>query len=117
MEGVEADADGEGQPLDGLQNPRKRGDQSQILNEEVGVLEEQQHPQIEAHRQDQPEFRPLGVALAVLADGKAREVGHGNGKEHDDDVGRLAEAVEDHAEEKQHEIPTLQGHDIVDQQG
>ena len=87
------------------------------IKEEVGVLEEQKHGQIETDRQDQPEFRLFRSAFTVLADGEAREVGHRDREEHHQDVGRLSEAVEDQAQQKQSQIPPLQRHDIVDQKG
>ena len=117
LEGVEADADGEGQPVDGLDDSRQRRDEREIFQNEIGVLEEHQHAQVEADRQDQPEFGLFGVALPIFTDGKAREVGYGDGEEHDQNVGRLSEAVKDQAQQKQSQIPSLQRHDVVDQQG
>ena len=109
LEGVEADADGEGQPFDGLQHSRQRGDHRQVLNDEIGVLEEHQHAQIETDRQDQPKFRLLGGDFPIFSNGEAREIRHRHREKHDHDVGGLAKAVEDQAQKEQHKIPYLQG--------
>ena len=60
------------------------------------------------------QFSRLGTP--ILSDGEAREVGHGDREQHDDDVARLTEAIEDHAQDKERQIPYLEGNRVVDEQ-
>ena len=114
LEGVEGDADGQ---LQTQHRHEVQTDGGQIGGNEVPVLEEEQQGQIEDDRTGNGGFCPLEVAL-VLAPGDQHAVGvvNGDGGEHDDNVHRLAPAVEGQTDDEQHQVAEFQRYNVVQQQ-
>ena len=99
LEGVKADADGQGDPEQGQ---GKAGDGVEILNEEVRVLEKAQYGGTEAHRQNekQPGQPPAPVTLNEQGEKIAAE----DGQEHEQHILRLAPGVEKQAGKQQNAV-------------
>ena len=114
LEGVEGDADGQGEAQGGQQvqpeAPEGPGD-------EVPVLEEEEDGQVqgqgEPHGPPGLEVLPLPLPPAHQGPGK---VVHQDGKDHEDDVGGLPPPVENEVDHQQEGIAPPQGGEIVDPQ-
>ena len=112
LEGVEADADGQGQS--------QRGDTGaqqavQVVDGEIRVLEEAQDPQIAHHVHDQHGLGGLLLpGVLKMADEPGVGVVEHRGEQHDQDILRLAPAVEHKAEQQQHGIACLPGAQEID---
>ena len=88
----------------------------QAAGQKVPVLEEKQQGQVEDHRRGHRHPRsPVVPLLLALVHQHAVGVVDGDGGEHDDDIDRLAPAVEDEVEDQQHAVAPLQGREVVDQ--
>ncbi len=111
LEGVERDADGQGKAQGGNALIEQAVD---VCNGEVGVLEEEQNSQVAHHRQNQHSFCALLLsAAAEKADAQAVAVVEHRGEEHDEDVFRLAPAVEQQAGQQQHDVAAFARAEIV----
>ena len=109
LEGVEADADGQGQPQQG---DGQAGDGIDGTDEEVGIFENAHQRHRQGNTNPEPDLLPLrptghGQAAAVIAK---------NGTRHQEQVLGLAPAVEDQAENEKHQVPKPLGHNEVHQQ-
>ena len=113
LEGVEADADGQGNLR---HRQRKAGDLIEGGDEEAGVFEHAQGQQIDDDRQ----YQHPAIGLALFPSGAhpaARAVVHRRRDQQQEQIHRLAPGVEYQAENHQHHIFCLQARhrEIADQ--
>ena len=113
---VEGYADGQLQPLQRMQDAGERRDQPQVFDDEVCVLKEYQHRQVEHQRDHQPHPRPVPVAVPVFPDGKSAKIADRDREQHHRDIDRLVPAVKDKAQKEQRQIAPTQRHEIVNRQ-
>ena len=101
LEGVEADADRQG-------DLQARDVQERQIAERIGeesrVFEETQKTEVDAYRQDEEDLRLLLVRLAVFVDEVAAGIVDDGGKDHQGDIYRLAPAVENEVDDKEQEV-------------
>ena len=124
LEGIEGDADGQGEGdgaagqgeavNDGQEAQARR---CQAAGDEVVILEEAQQQQVEHYRRGHRHARAPVIARRLAA-GDDAPVGvvDGDGEEHDEHVHRLAPAVENQVDDEQHRIAPAQGGDIVERE-
>ena len=112
LEGVEADADGQGQSQCG----DARAQQAvQVIDGEIRVLEEAQDAQVAHHIHDQHRLGGLLLSgIPEMADEPGVGVVEHRGEQHDQDILRLTPAVEHQAEQQQHGIACLAGTQEID---
>ena len=98
LEREKGDADRQG---DACQGDLQGKDLVHRGEEEVGVLKQGQHPQVEHHRQGQHQ-----LVQALAAQGQQPPGGkiHQDGRQHEQDVHRLAEGVEQQAGDEQQDV-------------
>ena len=114
LEGIEGDTDGQLYIRKGRYALQEiKGQKLQIGDDESIVLEKSQHRQIEYGAGYDELFRLFLVCLPVLACIVAADIVHHDGIQHYDHVYGLAPAVECKADDKEHDVSQLQGHDIV----
>ena len=111
LEGIEADADGQGQLQQG---DTQAGDGVEAVHEEVGILEnaKERHGNDDGH--GEPDFFPH--LFCRLADGKTAAVKQADGEDHQEHVLGLAPAVEHKAGQQQDRVFQHLGHGEVHQQ-
>ena len=122
LEGVEGDADGQGE-TDGLppghgqivdHRQEARADGGKAPGDEVPVLEEAQQGQVEDHRRGHRHPGTPVIAFCFTpGDNPPVGVVDGDGQEHDHHVHRLPPAVEDQVGDEEHQIAPPQGGDVV----
>ena len=97
LEGVEADANGQGDVQQG--NPQSGG-RVKVFQEEVCVFEVQEKGQADRHGEPAEQFGPFLAPVPLLQEAEA--IAGQDGGQHKKDVFRLAPGIEDQAGQQEH---------------
>ena len=105
LERIERDPDGERHVHGAHSDPGQRREDG---HGEIPVFEKSEDEEIHRDRRRQVRLRAAAVRLPVLPDEPPEDIIDGHRREHEEDVQRLAPAVEDETDGEQHRVPPLQ---------